>query len=88
MAQLASAVRPPASVAGPSLRVVDTAGQPVDGGPALPLSAAQVRELAGGEAIVAGGPDGLRRWIAAPAVLPDGSPRLVIVPATSSAAPR
>ena len=78
VAQLATGA-PPASVAGPSLRVVDTAGQPVDGGPALPLSGEQVRELAGGEAIVAGGPDGLRRWIAAPAVLPDGSPRLVIV---------
>ena len=78
MAQLATGATP-ASVAGPSLRVVDTAGQPVDGGPALPLSGAQVRELAGGEAIVAGGPDGLRRWIAEPAVLPDGSPRLVIV---------
>ena len=78
VAQLATGATP-ASVAGPSLRVVDTAGQPVDGGPALPLSGAQVRELAGGEAIVAGGPDGLRRWIAAPAVLPDGSPRLVIV---------
>jgi two-component system OmpR family sensor kinase len=67
------------TLAGPSLRVVDTAGQPVDGGPALPLSAAQMRDLASGEAIVAGGPDGLRRWLAAPAVLPDGSTRLVIV---------
>ncbi|MBV9919481.1 MAG: HAMP domain-containing histidine kinase, partial [Pseudonocardia sp.] len=42
-------------------------------------SAAQVREMAGGEALVAGGPDGLRRWVAEPAVLPDGSTRLVIV---------
>jgi signal transduction histidine kinase len=67
------------TLAGPSLRIVDTAGQPVDGGPALPLSAAQMRDLASGEAIVAGGPDGLRRWLAAPAVLPDGSTRLVIV---------
>lgn len=69
----------PASVAGPGLRVVDTAGQPVDDGPPLPLAAAQLRDLSGGEAIVAGGPDGLRRWIAAPAVLPDGSTRFVIV---------
>ena len=78
VAQLATGAAP-ASLAGPNLRVVDTAGQPVDGGPALPLSAAQVRELEGGEALVAGGPDGLRRWLAAPAVLPDGSTRLVIV---------
>jgi two-component system, OmpR family, sensor kinase len=78
VAQLAAGAAPSA-LAGPNLRVVDTAGQPVDGGPDLPLSAAQVREMAGGEALVAGGPDGLRRWVAAPAVLPDGSTRLVIV---------
>ena len=47
VAQLATGA-PPASLAGPSLRLVDPAGQPVDGGPALPLSGAQVRELAGG----------------------------------------
>ncbi len=78
VAQLATGAAPGA-LAGPSLRVVDTAGQPVDGGPTLPLSPGQLRELAGGEALVAGGPDGLRRWLAAPAVLPDGTTRLVIV---------
>ena len=78
VAQLARGAAPGA-LAGPTLRVVDTAGEPVDGGAPLPLSAAQVRELAGGDALVAGGPDGSRRWIAEPAVLPDGTTRLVIV---------
>lgn len=78
VSQLAAGAAPTA-LAGPNLRIVDTAGQPVDGLPALPLSPAQVRELAGGDAMVAGGPDGLRRWVAEPAILPDGSTRLVIV---------
>jgi signal transduction histidine kinase len=78
VSQLATGATPQ-SLAGPNLRVVDTAGEPVDGGQLLPLSTAQVRELEGGKALVAGGPDGLRRWLAAPAVLPDGTTRLVIV---------
>ncbi len=78
VSQLAAGAAP-SELAGPNLRIVDTAGQPVDGGPALPFGPAQVRELAGGEAMVAGGPDGLRRWVAEPAILPDGSTRLVIV---------
>ncbi len=69
----------PAEVAGPELRVVDTIGQPVDGRPPLPLRPAQVRQLASGQAILAGGAGGLRRWLAESAVLPDGTPRLVIV---------
>lgn len=78
VSQLAAGAAP-SELAGPNLRIVDTAGQPVDGLPALPFGPAQVRELAGGEAMVAGGPDGLRRWVAEPAILPDGSTRLVIV---------
>jgi signal transduction histidine kinase len=70
---------PVADVAGAGVRVVDSVGQPVDGGPPLPLRAQQLRELAGGTPIVAGGTDGLRRWLAHPAVLPDGSTRQVIV---------
>lgn len=70
---------PAGDVSGAGLRVVDVSGQPADGGPALPLTTPQVRELASGQAIVAGGADGLRRWLAEPAVLPDGSTRLVIV---------
>ncbi len=69
----------PADVRSAELRVVDTAGAPLDGSPALPLSAAQVRRLAAGEALIVGGFADLRRWLAVPAVVPDGSTRLVVV---------
>ncbi|MDT7617397.1 MAG: hypothetical protein QOF00_4844 [Pseudonocardiales bacterium] len=69
----------PSELRGPGLRIVDTAGTPVDGGPALPLRAGQVRELAAGEAIIVGGLRDLRRWLAEPATLPDGTTRLVVV---------
>ncbi|HEY0811665.1 MAG TPA: HAMP domain-containing sensor histidine kinase [Pseudonocardia sp.] len=68
-----------ADVAESELRIVDTAGQPVDGRPALPLSPAQMRELESGKPVLAGGADGLRRWLAKSAVLPDGTLRLVVV---------
>ncbi len=69
----------PAELRGAGLRIVDTAGAPVDGGPALPLSAGEVRELAAGAAIVVGGFREPRRLLAEPATLPDGSTRLVVV---------
>lgn len=72
---------PSTEVRGPGIRIVDTAGTPLDGGPPLPLSPGQVRRLAAGEAIVVGGFADLRRWIAVPAVVPDGSTRLVVVTA-------
>ncbi len=78
VAQLAAG-KPATVVTGPGLRVVDTVGHPVDGGPTLPLRPQQLRELSGGNPIVTGGVDGLRRWLAEPAVLPDGSTRLVVV---------
>lgn len=61
-----------------SLRIVDTAGDPVDGGPALPLERGQVRALAAGEGVISGPADELRRYLAVPAVTPDGSTRLVV----------
>jgi two-component system OmpR family sensor kinase len=70
-----------ADVRGPEIRVVDTTGTPVDGGPDLPLHSWQVRELAGGEEIIAGPFAELRRWLAVPVVTPDGSTRLVVVTA-------
>ncbi|MCY7340366.1 MAG: sensor histidine kinase [Pseudonocardia sp.] len=70
---------PLADVRAPGIRIVDTAGMPLDGGPALPLRSWQVRRLAGGEALIVGGYTDLRRWIAVPAVVPDGSTRLVVV---------
>ncbi|GAA3221342.1 ATP-binding protein [Pseudonocardia petroleophila] len=68
----------PASVRAPTLRIVDTAGDPVDGGRALPLDAREIRTLAAGDGVVVGDFDELRRYLAAPAVLPDGSTRLVV----------
>jgi two-component system OmpR family sensor kinase len=72
---------PPATVRGPEVRVVDSAGHPVDGGPDLPLGPGQIRELAAGEALTAGRFTELRRWLAVSAVTPDGSTRLVVVTA-------
>jgi two-component system OmpR family sensor kinase len=63
----------------PELRIVDTAGEPVDGGPGLPLGPDEVRVLAGGAAFSVGDLKELRRWLAVPAVTPDGETRLVIV---------
>jgi signal transduction histidine kinase len=62
----------------PVVRIVDTAGRPVDGGPALPLETGQIRALAAGEGVVSGRFDELRRYLAVPAVVPDGSTRLVV----------
>jgi two-component system OmpR family sensor kinase len=70
-----------AEVRGGEVRVVDITGGPVDGGPGLPLGPKQVRELASGEALTAGHFSELRRWLAVPAVTPDGSTRLVVVTA-------
>jgi two-component system, OmpR family, sensor kinase len=69
---------PPADLRTPVLRVVDTGGTPVDGGPALPLADREVKVLAAGEGVVAGEYGELRRYLAVPAVAPDGSPRLVV----------
>ncbi len=69
----------PQDLRAPGLRVVDTAGDPVDGGPALPLDVGQVRQLAAGEPLIVGGFRELRRVLAEPAVALDGSTRLVVV---------
>ncbi|MGI9000044.1 MAG: sensor histidine kinase [Pseudonocardia sp.] len=71
----------PAEVRAPGIRVVNTAGDPVDGGSALPLRDGQVRRLAGGKALTVGGAGELRRWLAVPAVAPDGTTRLVVATA-------
>ncbi len=66
---------------GPSLRVVDRAGNPVDGGPPVPLRAFAMRDLSAGEAVTASGPAGPVRWAAAPVVTADGSTRFVLASA-------
>ena len=70
----------------PGVRMVDVAGDPVDGGPPLPLDDRDVRRLAAGEGVTVGWfartpvveP---RRWLAVPAIAPDGTPRLAVVSA-------
>lgn len=74
------AVGTPATVVGaaPSIRVVDTAGGPVDGGAPLPLRPNEVRDLAAGESFTVFRDGEARRWLAVPVIRPDGSTRLVV----------
>jgi signal transduction histidine kinase len=65
----------------PGVRVVDTAGGQVDGGPALPLDDGQIRRLAAGEGVTVDRFSAPRRWLAVPAIAPDGTPRLVVAAA-------
>jgi signal transduction histidine kinase len=74
----------PAAVAG--VRVVDSAGTPVDGGPPLPLDGAQIRTLASGQGVTVhrtgpAGAVGSRRWLAVAATAPDGAQRLAVASA-------
>jgi signal transduction histidine kinase len=67
----------------PGVRVVDSAGDPLDGGPPLPLDDWQVRMLAAGEGVTAdryplSDTAQPRRWLAAPATAPDGTPRMAV----------
>lgn len=69
------------AAAGPlpaSIRIVDIAGAPADGRGPLPLSAPDIRRLAAGEATTVFRDGELRRWVAVPAVVPDGTTRLVV----------
>ncbi|GEL24140.1 two-component sensor histidine kinase [Pseudonocardia sulfidoxydans NBRC 16205] len=71
-----------AAVGGPAVRVVDTAGDPVDGRGPLPLRDSEIRRLASGTAITTFAGGEFRRWLAVPAVVPDGSTRLVVAGGT------
>lgn len=63
---------------GPGIRVVDTAGTPVDGRGPLPLRGDQVRDLAAGAPTTAFTGGRPLRWSAVPVVLADGSTRFVL----------
>lgn len=63
----------------PPVRVVDTAGAPVDGRGPRPVADDVLAELAAGDAVTVAGPDGTpRRWVAVPVTVADGSTRLVL----------
>ena len=66
---------------GASLRVVDRTGDPVDGGPPLPVRDDAMRSLAAGEPATTVGPGGPVRWAAVPVVTADGSTRFVLASA-------
>ncbi|MGH3469885.1 MAG: two-component sensor histidine kinase, partial [Thermocrispum sp.] len=86
--ELAAALRPaaaavragevPAEPPGLLLRVLDTAGDPVDGRAGRPLAAGQVRELKAGLPVRTSG-DPPVRWQGVVVTDPDGAPRLVAV---------
>jgi signal transduction histidine kinase len=67
-----------AGTAQPRVRVLDTAGQPVDGGPPVPLRPNELRRLSAGDAITQFDADEPRRLLALPAATPEGVPRLVL----------
>ncbi|MFC5993934.1 sensor histidine kinase [Pseudonocardia hispaniensis] len=67
----------PADAVAPSIRVLDTAGAPVDDRGPVPLRAHELRALAAGEPVTEFRHGTALRWLAVPAILPDGSMRLV-----------
>jgi two-component system, OmpR family, sensor kinase len=67
----------------PGVRVVDSAGTPVDGGPPLPLDGTQLRTLEAGEGVTAdrfslSDAAQPRRWLAVATTAPDGTPRMAV----------
>ncbi|WP_228771642.1 sensor histidine kinase [Actinokineospora iranica] len=61
------------------VRVLDTAGAPVDGGPQPALAPADVRVLKAGTPVLREGDTPPARWLGTVATAPDGSQRLVAV---------
>ncbi|MCW2632573.1 MAG: histidine kinase, partial [Pseudonocardia sp.] len=62
----------------PRVRVLDTAGQPVDGGPPVSLRPNELRRLSAGEPITQFDAEEPRRLHALKAATPEGVPRLVL----------
>jgi signal transduction histidine kinase len=70
--------RLPASAPGDvTVRVLDRAGDPMDGGPRVPLDGHQVRTLQAGEALLTTATPPVR-WLGVVITTPDGSQRLVV----------
>lgn len=62
----------------PLVRVLDTAGQPVDGGPGLGFGRGDLRGLLAGEGVFTQVGGTSWRWAGEVVTAPDGSPRLVV----------
>ncbi|WP_027942987.1 ATP-binding protein [Amycolatopsis taiwanensis] len=73
-----SAGRLPGPVDGVTLRVLDIAGSPVDGGPATGLDALEVRTLKAGQPLNTGADQPRVRWLGSVVFTPEGTPRLVV----------
>ena len=75
-----SAGRQPGRVDGVTIRVLDIAGAPVDGGePERALSPGDVRALKAGEPLNTGADQPRMRWLGSVVSAPDGTQRLVVV---------
>lgn len=61
-----------------TVRVLDRAGGPVDGGPAVPLDTHQVEALESGDGVLDTAVAPPRRWLGTVVTGPDGSVRLVV----------
>ncbi|MBC6451160.1 sensor histidine kinase [Actinokineospora xionganensis] len=60
------------------VRVLDTGGTPVDGGPPVHLEPADIRVLKAGTPVLRGSDTPPARWLGTVATAPDGSQRLVV----------
>ncbi|WP_020670479.1 ATP-binding protein [Amycolatopsis nigrescens] len=72
-----SAGRPPQPLSGVTVRVLDIAGNPLDGMQAPDLNPAEIRNLKAGEAVGAGEQGSRWRWLGQVVTAPDGSQRLL-----------
>ncbi|MDT7727968.1 MAG: hypothetical protein QOI21_4544 [Actinomycetota bacterium] len=72
--------RPPTLVPGMAVRVLDTAGGPVDGLPPPALSQSEIRDLKSGQRVnTEGGTGPAWRWLGSVVSAPDGQQRLVVI---------
>lgn len=71
--------RLPEPVEGITIRVLDIAGSPVDGGgPVTDLGPADISAVKAGESVNTGGHEPRLRWLGRVVTSPDGTPRLVV----------
>ncbi|MEC3980120.1 ATP-binding protein [Amycolatopsis sp. H20-H5] len=67
----------PLAASGVTVRVLDTAGSPLDGSPPAPLGSGDIRALKAGEPVTTG-PEPRWRWLGTVVSTPDGRQRLIV----------